>query len=180
MVCSLQGVASDSLSCIKISNAKVYFEKVYNLEGLSKDEVDSVLHSFIPGIASISQYSENKNSITARFEKAEMPLRKYGLRGFTSSYLIQSPFNANISIESKDGKYKVIVSGIYFDSGNSLTIGGVSGKIDGTFEDIAYLKGKSRLVTPTNEQRFREAKAFERYLSDTFEYKSPAETKSDW
>jgi hypothetical protein len=172
--------AQDTLTYIKINNGSVYYERVFDIPNKTKEEVDSLLHIFIAKLPSISQYSENKNGITARFEKAEIPLKKYGLKGFTSSYLIQSPFIANISIESKDGKYKVVVSGVFFETGMSVNGGGASFKIDGSFENIAYIKRKDRLVDSHNEQRFREAKAFEQYMSEMFDYSTSELTKSDW
>lgn len=167
----------DTLKYFKLQNSNVYFESVYEMQG-SKEDIQKSIESRLNTIPTLADVNKQDGIITGRITKGQFPYKQYGYTLMTCPMLIRDYYSASFDIQIKDGKYKITVNGIRFDPEMELHMNGVSGKLDGTIEDYAYIKRKGELITDKNHAKFKAVSSFEDYLHLLFDFtQSPA---SDW
>lgn len=168
---------SDTLKYFKLNNGSVYFENVYQAEG-TKEEIKSRLTDWVHKLPSVSEVIVGDDRITGKFVKANFPYKKY-VGAWKASGLIMQPYNANFEVSIKDGKYRAVVTGIFFDGDLSIKYGAADIDIADGIELFAYHKRQDRLIDKRNPGKFVQARGFEDYLYDIFNITSPT-VQEDW
>lgn len=116
---STKGISNDSLYHNYILfEGQVKFEKVYEVDSLSGDELGALLTRTVPMINGVTDFRKEDGLITAMLKNAKIDYKRYGARWGTTPILLNHPFNANISILWKDGKYKATLTNITFIAPN--------------------------------------------------------------
>lgn len=138
-------------------NGKEVFVCVYDIEGLSENEIEKLLTSSIPRIPGFVDFYKSEGIITGKIEKAQLDLDQYGCRWGNTSAMVHNPFFANVVIEWKEGRYRVTMSNMEFRH-RSL----------GSFRDP--FSKKDRFLT--SKTILRTGACFEQYFRDLFTLKN--------
>jgi hypothetical protein len=162
------GQAENPYKYLKLDNGSVFFERVYNIDSASAQEVESLLISKVPSVKDLSEFSRSSDVITGRLKDCLVDYKRYGGKWGNTLVLLNHPMFASISIVWKENKYRVTVSNIYF-----MTAGFGKMKLDDT---ITKKRGQE---FDQNNIVLRGGTYLEQYLSDLFDF-SKAKPKSDW
>ncbi|NIG56285.1 hypothetical protein [Chitinophaga sp. Cy-1792] len=98
----------------KLQNQNVIFEKVYAADSLNQTDLLKQLQIAIPRIQGFTHYQENGNVITGRIINGIVDYRRFGHPLLSAPALIMFPYEASVTIEVKDGRYRVTMAGITF------------------------------------------------------------------
>ncbi|NWJ49435.1 MAG: hypothetical protein HXX14_01090 [Bacteroidetes bacterium] len=101
---------------LKFENTQLYFEKVYSLDSLKSLEVEKNLLLGIPKLKDVTNFQKSPDIITLKIENSLINYRKYGGKWATTAAFLNNPFFADVSIVWKEGKYKVTISNMYFNT----------------------------------------------------------------
>ncbi len=102
-----------------IQNENLIFEKVFPVDTLKLDQIESKLIPFLatlPGVSNVVRTASGV--ITCNISNAKIDFKKYGGTSLGVSIFIQSPFFGDVVVLVKDGKYKIAVTNMYFDIPN--------------------------------------------------------------
>ncbi len=166
------GFSSDSpYRYLKIIDNQVVFQKVYEMEGLSESDVERLLTSNTPKVKNLTEFRKYEGVITARLNEADIDLTKYGLSVWSNyDALLNHPLFCDVSIDWKEGKYRVTLSSLLFKAEGL-------GDITGTDAYCKILK-KGNKEWSTVKNRVKGGLLLERYLSDLFDFST--KTQEDW
>lgn len=139
------------------NNGKEVFVCVYDIEGLSENEIEKLLTSSIPRIPGFTDFYKSEGIITGKIENVRLDLDQYGCRKGNTSAMVYNPFFANVVIEWKEGRYRVTMSNMEFRH-RSL----------GSFRDP--FSKKDRFLT--SKTILRSGACFEQYFRDLFTLKN--------
>lgn len=96
-------------------NKTVAFEAVYEYPDKDAEQLKSDLLSFIPTIDGMTNVRENSGGIVADMEGYECDFRAMGYTLMGAPAILRYPKFGNVSVQIKDGKYKVVVSNFITD-----------------------------------------------------------------
>lgn len=99
---------------LKLENNQFLFERVYDYDSLSADEIEKLLISNVPTLSNIKDFQNNQKIITAKIEGTKIDFKKYGGQSMSVPAFFGGLFFANISIVWKDKKYRVTATNMYF------------------------------------------------------------------
>lgn len=112
---SLPSIAQTSpYKYLQINNAEVVFERIYALDNYSKEKIGEMLSKSVPKVSGFSEYRRDGDVITGRLNDVVIDYRKHGHTWSTAPVILNDPITCNVTVEWKDNKYKVTVSGIAF------------------------------------------------------------------
>ncbi len=151
---------------LKFENSQIFFEKVYQLDSLSSEDIEQILIVTIPKIKDLSGFEKTQEIIVAKIHNAYIDYKKYGGKWGTTETILNYPFFSNVSIVWKDGRYRVTVSNIYFDANRY-----------GTMKCTDLLTKKKGTELSTDKSIIAAGQYIEKYLSDLFLVKQEL---SDW
>ncbi|MFB6456039.1 hypothetical protein ACE38W_12275 [Chitinophaga sp. Hz27] len=100
----------------KLYNQAVIFERIYAADSINKTELLNLLQVAIPKIPGFINYRVNGDIITGRIINGLVDYKRFGHSLVGTPLLIMDPYNAAVTIEVKDGKYRVTLSSIVFNS----------------------------------------------------------------
>lgn len=149
----------------KIDNGQLIYQQVYECDTMKADAISTMLSSEVPKIKGLKGYYKDGTVITAEFKNAMIDYRMMGGKWGSTPILLNSPFDANVTIEWKDYKYRVTISNIVFHSAFGET-------------DLGSLLTKRKYSMWDNSNGARQVGDFtERYYTTLF-WISP--TKDNW
>lgn len=150
---------------IVLKNSSVIFQKVYE-SSLSKEELIEKVKLFLPSVKSFQLTNSSNQGIdqfSGRLTDFVVNYRKYGGSLMGTSTLLNYPLNANVIIQIKDKKYRVIVSDILFKDVRSLL---TNNTMDLILDDTATRKKRS--IFNGNSSIVKALKYIDQDFSDSF------------
>ena len=100
----------------KLADGQLLYEQVYTCDTMKSDQIGKMLSTEVPKIKGLTDFRKESEVITGRLKNAMIDYRKYGGKWSNTPVLLKNPFDANVTIEWKDGKYRVTLSNIIFHS----------------------------------------------------------------
>jgi hypothetical protein len=94
----------------------ILFQKVYD-STLGKDDLVKSLKGFLPAVKSFQlteSPNQNEYQFSGKLNDYLINYRKYGGSLMGTSVLLNEPLNANVIIQVKDYKYRVLISDVVF------------------------------------------------------------------
>jgi len=160
-LCATMAFGQSPYKYLKLENSQIYFEKVYLVDSLKASEVEKLLFLKLPSMV-VNLDKITDFIITAKINNIHIDFQKYGGKYYGVWERITFPFDAEVFITWKEGKYKVIASNMYL-GGGSLS------------EDFTTKKDYTKL--DTNSLLISAGQIIEQYLADLFLFKPE---KMDW
>ena len=158
---------------IKIDNGQFVFEKIFTIDSLLSSKIDTSLQLFLPSQKGISNLKSQNQQIIANFNNLFIDYNKYDANNH--SIICSSPINANVTIQIKDGKYKVLVNSIVFNT---------TGPILGSNQIVNKVMSAESIFLKNDQTDFRTrgdlikiGQAIEHQFSEIFTIKF---TNNDW
>jgi hypothetical protein len=102
-------------SNLKLENSQFIFDKNYEVDSISSLEIENLIKTGLPRLNGITMIQIYKGFITAKIDGIFIDYKKYGGRWGSTLAALNHPFYADLTILWKDGKYKVLVSNMYFN-----------------------------------------------------------------
>lgn len=96
----------------KVENNFLVWEKVYEVPNKSAKEIETLLTSKLPSLPKTKEYFKSGTNASIQFDNYEMDLKKFGAKWATTPPILLHPVSGNINTQWKDGKYRIIVSGL--------------------------------------------------------------------
>jgi hypothetical protein len=158
----------------KIANNQFMYEAVFPMDSLNITQIESLLLSNLPMAKSVTNVKGSNGLITANLVNLIVDFKKYGGTQLGTAVFLNSPMNANVSIQIKEGKYKVNVGSIVFD----IVIPGMYGQLNHmqTSSETLFLKNEMTEFR-TRGNLVESVGYMEQQLNDIFTIKP---IKSDW
>jgi hypothetical protein len=103
---------------LKLENSQFFFERVYDYDSLSANEIEKMLIMNIPILKNITDFKSNQTIITAKIDGAKIDYKKYGGSIWTIPNFLAFSFYGNVSIIWKDKKFRVTVTNMIFSNEN--------------------------------------------------------------
>lgn len=166
IVMSIMSLSSSAqIQNIKLENGQLYFERVYEVDSLSSQNMEQFLTYNISKINNINDFSINNYVITAKLRGVVINYRKYGAKwGSTPSYM-NHPFSCDIKIIWKEKKYRVSATNMsFYLPGNNYT--------------LLYNLVAKKDVSELRESQLAALSYIEQFLSDLFTIKIT--TNEEW
>lgn len=145
--------AAAQIPNLKIDNGNFVYEKVFNQELLSATKIDSMLQQYLPTQKGVSNLKSNNSQITASFQNLFINYKKYDAHN--GSLICNAPLNANITIQIKEGKYKVLVNSIVITT---------TGPTLGSMQMITQTSSAESLFLKNNQTEFRTNSGIEKMM----------------
>jgi hypothetical protein len=102
----------------QVENKAVYFDAVYEDPGKDTKQIKEELLSFIPTVKGVTDVQENSAGLTAKLEGYDCDYKAMGYNRMNAPIYILQKKSGNISVQVKDGKYRVVISNITCDKKN--------------------------------------------------------------
>ncbi|HTN00206.1 MAG TPA: hypothetical protein VL088_15725 [Pedobacter sp.] len=150
---------------IILKNNEVIFSKVYESE-FDKDILVEKLSVFISGISNL-EYNFNTSNpyqLNGNLNGNTVNYRKYGGTLMGTNILLNYPIYANVVIQIKDNRYRVLVSNMnYKNVPNAMS----HNNVDYLLDDLVTRKKRTSFRTASESIRVLEY--IDRHLSDIFD-----------
>lgn len=101
---------------LKLENTQIFFEKVYILDTLKSSNIEKLLLTGVPKLKDVTSLERAQDIITVKIRNTYIDYKKYGGKWGNTPAFLNHPFFGDVSIVWKDGKYKVTVSNMYFNT----------------------------------------------------------------
>ncbi|MFN3801343.1 hypothetical protein [Belliella pelovolcani] len=95
-----------------LENQTIQYIKVFELKEFSENELIDKLNGYLPTVSGVSNIHFNGTVFTGKIENLEIDFKKYGGKWGTTWIPIQYPMNANLTIQVKDNRYRLLISNI--------------------------------------------------------------------
>lgn len=158
----------------KTENNQFVYEAIFSMDSLNSSQIESLLLSNLPMAKSVTNVKSSNGIITANFVNLIIDWRKFGGTLTGSTMFMRDPFNGNIIIQIKNGKYKVIVNSLMC---NISLAAPLSNQIENKLNSIETLFLNYKMEYKTKESIVDAGKVMELQLNDIFTIKP---IKSDW
>ena len=99
---------------LKLENNQFYFERVYDYDSLSANEIEKMLIVNIPTLKDIKDFQSNQTIITAKIDGAKIDYKKYGGSMWNVPNFLNFKLYGNVSIIWKSKKFRVTVTNMVF------------------------------------------------------------------
>ncbi|HYG84566.1 MAG TPA: hypothetical protein VD907_06860 [Verrucomicrobiae bacterium] len=106
-------IFGQSINNFKYTGNEVQYEFVYNLD-TDSTELQRRLSAFIPLIRGVKDVLVSEGQISGRIENAQVNYKAHGFKRGDLSLLMDDPVSYGFLVQIKGGKYRVVLSGIYF------------------------------------------------------------------
>ena len=176
---SLSPGVQDSIlgTSIVLKDKAIIFSKVYE-STLTKEELTNKIKSLLPSVKSF-QLTDSPNQtaeqFSGRFTDYIVNYRKYGGTLMGTPMILNNPLNANVIIQVKDYKYRVIVSDIIFK--------GVKVLVNDTGTDILaddFLSRNKRQLIRSNSNSQSIANYLNKDFTDNFDITKSAKIDTNF
>ena len=151
---------------LKLENTQIFFEKVYPFDSLKTSDIEKLLLTGVPKLKDVTGFEKAQDIIIAKINNTLIDYKKYGGSWGSTAVFMNHPFFGDVSIVWKDGKYKVTVSNMYFDTAGFGIM---------KCSDIFTKKRGTELST--NSNAVAAGQYIEKYLANLFLIK---QDKKDW
>jgi hypothetical protein len=101
-------------SNLKLESSQLIFEKIYELDSASSEEIEKLIKEATPRTNGITDFQKSEDIVTARIDGIFIDYKKYGGRWGNTPAVLNYPFFGDLTILWKEGKYRVIVTNMYF------------------------------------------------------------------
>lgn len=149
----------------KLEGGQLLFDRVYMADSMKGELLGKILAKSIPQLKGLTDFRIHNDVITCRFYNAMIDYKRMGHKWGTTPILLNNPFDANVTIVWKDGKYKVTLSNIIFKAQSF-----------GHTELDIMLTRKKKTAWDTRAGAMRIGEYTEQYFTDLFKIKED----SDW
>ncbi len=150
-------IISGQYSNLKLDENQLFYEKVYQVDSIPFPEMERFVFDGVSKINGLTNIVKTEGMLVAKLTDIYIDYRKYGGKWANTAAYLNHPFNADISIVWKDGRYKVTANNMLFRTGSSA-FGDVKCLVilvsDGQFKT-------NKLITTSG-------KYIEQYLSEIF------------
>lgn len=106
-------VVGQSLNNFKYTGNEVQYEFIYDVDADSIKLLGR-LSAFVPLIRGAKDILTGDGQISGRVENAQVNYKAHGFKRANLSVLMDDPVSYGFLVQIKDGKYRVVLSGIYF------------------------------------------------------------------
>lgn len=107
--------AQNLYTYFKIDNGQLVYERIYNIDSIAAGKIDTLLQQQLPTAKGITNVQSNNGAITCSIVDLIVNYKKYGGTAMGTAMFLNDPFTANVSIQIKEGKYKITVTNIVFN-----------------------------------------------------------------
>ena len=164
---------------LKLENSQFFFQRVYDYDSLSANEIEKMLIINVPTLKNINDFQSSLSIITAKIDGGKIDYKKYGGSIWTVPNFLGFNFYGNVSIIWKDKKFRVTVTNMVFlnENFNKNTNQSIFARSlnEYTVTDI-FTKNKGTEMK-TNKKLEESAIYIQSYLSELFTLNR---TKKDW
>lgn len=99
----------------KVENNALVFENIYDTTNVNALALKQLLLQQINNLPNTANIHSNDSVITGKIIKGQFPYKQYGLNGIQLNACFTSDFHCNFIINVRDNKYRVKITGMYFD-----------------------------------------------------------------
>ncbi|WP_443937641.1 hypothetical protein [Pedobacter sp. MW01-1-1] len=163
-------------SCLILKNNAVLFEKTY-FTTLSNKELKQKLKLFLPSVKAFqltSDANQNDEQLSGRLTDFLINYRKYGGTHLFTPEIMNTPIQANVIIQIREGKYRVTISEIIFKNANTAPDSG-----EPTTADDLFTRAKRSKIR-TNETSLNCAHYMSRDLAESFDINASSKINTDF
>lgn len=132
-----------------------------------------VIITFLKSLSYCYDIEQKEQSIYAKVKDHVLAVKGYKGQGSLPYIYKASQWKWAVVIDTKPGKYRVTLSGFYYDAGN-VNAGYVDVPIVGSYDEVVVKKDKSGF----KNGQLNFMSTFSKYLADTFTVKK--KNTSDW
>jgi hypothetical protein len=104
----------EEINNFSIENRSVVYVKVFEINDCDSITIIEKLNSYLPTISGLSLVEFNGNVFTGKIEHLMVDYGKYGGKILRVWVALNNPMYANLTIQIKDFKYRVIISDMEF------------------------------------------------------------------
>lgn len=159
-------------SNLKIESKTIIFEKIYSKDSVSIDSLTKLINFSLGVVPQIEGLQKSGEGFVGRLKNCSFDNSLYDGSYMSRIICLNHPMFATFSIQIKEGRYRVVVSNIYFLV--NLPTAGVFNTI-AKLEDALMKKDKEKFsAKPMN---IRAGEYLQKYLSAMFQLKT---IKNDW
>lgn len=163
-------------SAFSLQDGVVTFSKVYTSDK-PNDELMADLELFLNNLGGfdIKRNGITSDQINGTLKESTVNYRKYGGSFMMTNIVLNSPFDANVIIQAKDNRYRVIVTNIIFKNvpnafNNNL--------LDFTLEDLVTKRKRTEFRNSSEVVKMVNYTA--QHLSDLFDMTKVIDQADDW
>jgi hypothetical protein len=154
----------------QIKNGHVYYQKIFEVSGQSKDTLTRQLNASLALLPYVHNVRADDSGFTASI--SQMQISYSGLSGLLEDYMF-----ANLVVQVKEGKYRIVIKDIYFKDDT---------KLENNITDFTDYSGKSGVISRKPVKEFSASLGVDhvllnmnQYFSELFNY-SNLPLKDDW
>jgi hypothetical protein len=100
-----------NFSNFQLKDGKIQFEKIYEIDGGTEQELNQRLESFLPTISGL-KFDFNETGFTGKVQNVIIDYKKFGGKYMTTWIPLNYPLNGNISIQVKGNRYRLLLTNI--------------------------------------------------------------------
>ncbi len=99
-----------------LENQSIKYKKVFEMNELNQSVIVEKLNTYLPTVSGLTNIQFNGNVFTGQINILTVNYRRYGGKWATTWGALNHPMNANITIQVKDNKYRLVITDIKFIS----------------------------------------------------------------
>ncbi len=100
-----------SFANFHFKDGKIQYEKIYEIEGGTEQELNQRLESFLPSISGL-KFDFSDAGFTGKIQNVTIDYKKFGGKYMTTWIPLNYPLSGNISIQVKGNRYRFLLSDI--------------------------------------------------------------------
>jgi hypothetical protein len=161
-----------SFSNFYFKDGKIQYEKIYEIEGGTEQELNQKLQSFLPTISGL-KFDFNETGFAGKIQNVIIDYKKFGGKYMTTWIPLNYPLNGSISIQVKGNRYRFLLSDIETRE-NEFS--------DPILFDVYLTKNKGTEFT-TNKTILSGLELLDKFLTDKFDlllFKGDKKVDDDW
>jgi len=108
---SFQVKSQISSSNFHLKEGKIQYEKIYEIDGGTEQELNQRLESFLPTISGL-KFDFNEMGFTGKVQNVIIDYKKFGGKYMTTWIPLNYPLYGNISLQVKGNRYRLLLTGI--------------------------------------------------------------------
>ena len=101
-------------SNFKLENKEVFYERVFEVENTSPEELVKIIENHLKTISSIENINTSQNTINAQSNKTLIDYKKYGEKSMSTWRVLNCPTASKITIQVAPNKYTLLIRDIEF------------------------------------------------------------------
>lgn len=108
------GQSAGPISNFHLENGEIQWRNTFEKDSLKTNQIIDQLTSYLPTVSGVSNVVNRGDVITGDLKNYQVNYKKYGGRNSTVMMQLTHPIDGKFTIQIKDGKYRAIVSDVYF------------------------------------------------------------------